>query len=165
MSHRPGVRGQVDPTLAQRATAAPWKNSGVAFHTSRTAWLGLAIVCAASCITACGSTGASSADTSTTAKPPGVSVATADPTGEQSVCAEIDQKFYFPTVPAGGYTVTRSTASDIEHLLQHAPSTDLQAEAGPLERAIEADNESAMVSVILHVQNSTCAASGTPPAT
>ena len=137
----------------------------MAFHTARTAWFGLAIVCAASCITACGSTAASSVDTSTTAKPPGVSVATADPTGEQSVCAEIDQKFYFPTVPAGGYTVTRSTASDIEHLLQHAPSTDLQAEAGPLERAIEAENESAMVSVILHVQNSTSAASGTPPAT
>ena len=142
-----------------------WKNSGVAFHTARTAWLGLAIGVAASCISACGSTGTSSADTSTTANPPGVSVATADPTGEQSICAEIDQRFYFPTVPAGGYTVTRSTASDIEHLLQHAQSTDLQAEAGPLERAIEAGNESAMVSVILHVQNSTCAASGTPPAT
>ena len=140
------------------ATAAPWKNSGVALHTARTARLGLAIVIAASCVSACGSTGASSADTSTTAMPPGVSLATADPTGEQSVCAEIDQMFHVPTVPAGGYTVTRSTASDVEHLLQHAQSTDLQAEAGPLERAIEADNESAMVSMILHMQNSTCAA-------
>jgi len=151
--------------VAEHATAAPWKSSGVAFHTARTAWLGLAIVVAANCISACGSTGASSADTSTTAKVHGVGVATSDPIGEQSVCAEIDQRFYFPTVPAGGYTVTRSTASDIEHLLEHAQSTDLQAEASPLKRAIDADNESAMVSVILHVQNSTCAASGTPPAT
>ena len=133
--------------------------------TARTAWLGLAIVIAGSCISACGSIGASSSDTSTTAKPPGGDEATSDPTGEQSVCAEIDQKFYFPTVPAGGYTVSRSTAADIEQLLQHAQSTDLRAEASPLERAIEADNETAMVSVILHVQNTTCAASGTPPAT
>jgi hypothetical protein len=151
--------------VTERASAAPWKDSRVAFHTARTAWLGLAIVVGASCISACGSTGASSADKSTTAKLPSVSEASTDPIGEQSVCAEIDQRFYFPTVPAGGYTVTRSTASDIEHILQHAQSPDLQAEAGRLERAIEADNESAMVSAILHVQNSTCAASGTPPAT
>ena len=133
--------------------------------TARKAWLGLAIVVAGSWISACASTGASSSDTSTTAKPPGGDVPTSSPNGVQSVCAEIDQRFYFPTVPSEGYTVSRATAAVIEQLLQHAPSADLRAEASPLEKAIEANNEAAMVSVIMHVEDTTCAATGIPPPT
>ena len=90
---------------------------------------------------------------------------TSSPNGVQSVCAEIDQRFYFPTVPSEGYTVSRATAAVIEQLLQHAPSADLRAEASPLEKAIEANNEAAMVSVIMHVEDTTCAATGIPPPT
>jgi hypothetical protein len=73
--------------------------------------------------------------------------------------------FYIPTVPAGGYTVSRATANDIEMLLVQAQSASLRAEAAPLQQAIAADDEAGMVSVILHVENSTCTPSGIPPAT
>ena len=146
-------------------TEAPWKDSGVASLTVRRTWFGLTVLIAGSCMAACSSTGPSPTDTSTTTTSSGSDVAAPDPTAGQGVCAEIDQRFYYPTVPAGGYTISRTTASDIEQLLQHAPTADLRAEAHPLHKAIEADNEAAMVSVIMHVANTTCGATGTPPAT
>jgi len=145
--------------------AGPCKDSGVASHTARCTRLGLAIVVAGMCLSACGSTGTSSSDTSTTAPPSGSDVATPGLAGEQSVCAAIDGEFYYPTVPAGGYTLSRATVDDIETRLRQARATGLRADAIPLQRAIEADNEAAMVREILHVQNTTCADSGTPPAT
>jgi hypothetical protein len=73
--------------------------------------------------------------------------------------------FYFPTVPAGGYTVSRKKAVANDQLLEQAESSDLRAEAMPLHRAITADDEAGMVEAILYVQNSTCGTNGITPAT
>jgi hypothetical protein len=133
--------------------------------TARNVRLGLATVLVATCISACSSTRASTSVTSTTVGPVGSRVATSDPAGEQSVCSRIDGIFYFPTVPAGGYTVSSTAAKEIETLLLQAHSTELHAQATLLRQAIDADDESGMVRVILHVEDDTCTPSGIPPAT
>lgn len=138
----------------------------VAVRPPRATLVGLLLLVASNCVSGCGSTGPASAGRSPATEPSAVGgVSASRPITDQSVCAQIDQTFYFPRVPAGGYTVTRVAARHIELLLGQAPSAGLHGEATTLQRAITTDNEAEMVSVILHVENSTCTPSGITPAT
>jgi len=84
---------------------------------------------------------------------------------DDRICATIDGVFYFPTVPASGYSVSRRSAIMVEGLLEHAPLDSLRNEATPLQRAIDSDSKAAMVQVFLHLENSVCPLLGVPPVT
>jgi hypothetical protein len=80
-------------------------------------------------------------------------------------CQAINSRYFDnPPTALDGYTVSLSTAANIESLLEHA-SGALFAEAEPLQQAIDANDESAILSVLTYTQNSVCPWDGVPPPT
>jgi len=86
-------------------------------------------------------------------------------TSDRSICSRIDGLFYYPTVPASGYHVSRRTAMEVEALLKLASLEGLRNEAAPLQRAIDSNNEAGMVRIVSGLQNSVCTSIGIPPVT
>lgn len=84
---------------------------------------------------------------------------------DQSICNQIVGLFYYPTVPTSGYNVSLQSAIEVEALLQTASSSGLRNEAAPLQRAIESNNESAMVRIFSDLEYSVCPSVGVTPVT
>ena len=84
---------------------------------------------------------------------------------DRSICARIDSIFYYPTVPASGYKVSRQSATEVETLLRTASLEGLRNEAEPLQHAIDSNNEAETVHVFSDSQTSVCTSVGITPAT
>ena len=83
----------------------------------------------------------------------------------QVACGTINADFYYPTVPASGEHVSLQQATQIERLLKKATAPRLNKEAEPLQKAIDTNNEGAMIEIISSVQTEVCGPLGYPPAT
>jgi hypothetical protein len=69
-----------------------------------------------------------------------------------------------PSTPLDGLTVSLSTAANIEALLEHA-SGALFAQAEPLQQAIDANDEAAILSALTYTQDNVCPWYGVPAPT
>ena len=86
-------------------------------------------------------------------------------TTDVSICNQIVGLFYYPTVPASGYSVSLQSASEVEALLKNASFSGLRNEAVPLQQAIDSNNESDMVRIFGYLEYSVCPLVGVTPVT
>jgi hypothetical protein len=84
---------------------------------------------------------------------------------DQAVCTTIDGYFYYPTVPTGGVTVSLTTAKRVESLLRNANAAELRAQAAPLQRAIDSDDATKLVTIFEMLSQNICSTLGIPPPT
>ena len=112
--------------------------------------------------------------TTTTADPPSTTTTSTSPSGPRGhsrghaparrrkfgngpICASVDVQYQKSQTLAGGTTVSLSRAARVEALLEHA-SGPVFNEAEPLQQAINADDEPAMVATLTYLDTVICPA-------
>jgi hypothetical protein len=85
--------------------------------------------------------------------------------GSDDICAQIDYHFFYnPGPEPEGYSEAPGIARDIGIMLKHTP-TSARSEDGPLEEAVAADNDAAMINALATLQHMVCPSAGVSGAT